>query len=145
MVKPASASSVSAASRTERAIGPTTSRRLDSGRTPTFGTSPKVGLKPTTFRQDEVLVTAFSPGGTSLASDADLIPAETAAQVVGAGGLGSFDAVNLRKVLTGSGECGEVNWRFLGLAMPAWVLVCALALGAAGVLANLSRGDSRVR
>ncbi len=60
-----------------------------------------VVLKPTTFRQDEVLVTAFSPGGTSLASDADLIPAETAAQVVGAGGLGTFDAVNLRKVLTG--------------------------------------------
>jgi disulfide bond formation protein DsbB len=43
----------------------------------------------------------------------------------------------IRKVLTGSGECGEVNWRFLGLAMPAWVLVCALALGVWGVLANL--------
>jgi protein dithiol:quinone oxidoreductase len=43
----------------------------------------------------------------------------------------------IRKVLTGSGECGEVNWRFLGLAMPAWVLVWAALLGAAGVLANL--------
>jgi disulfide bond formation protein DsbB len=40
-------------------------------------------------------------------------------------------------VLTGSGECSEVNWRFLGLAMPGWVLVWALALGIAGVLANL--------
>jgi protein dithiol:quinone oxidoreductase len=44
----------------------------------------------------------------------------------------------IRKVLTGSGECGEVNWRFLGLAMPAWVLIWALIIGAAGTLANLS-------
>jgi protein dithiol:quinone oxidoreductase len=51
----------------------------------------------------------------------------------------------IRKVLTGSGECGEVNWRFLGLAMPAWVLLWALALGAAGVLGNLRRADSSVR
>jgi disulfide bond formation protein DsbB len=43
----------------------------------------------------------------------------------------------VRKVLTGSGECSEVNWRFLGLAMPAWVLLWALALGIVGVSANL--------
>ena len=43
----------------------------------------------------------------------------------------------VRKVLTGSGECSEVNWSFLGLAMPAWVLLWALALGVAGVIANL--------
>jgi protein dithiol:quinone oxidoreductase len=51
----------------------------------------------------------------------------------------------IRKVLTGSGECGEVNWRFLGLAMPAWVLIWALALGAAGSLANLRRAGSSAR
>jgi disulfide bond formation protein DsbB len=45
----------------------------------------------------------------------------------------------IRKVLTGSGECGEVNWRFLGLAMPAWVLLWSLALAALGVRANLRR------
>jgi protein dithiol:quinone oxidoreductase len=43
----------------------------------------------------------------------------------------------IRKVLAGSGECSVVNWRFLGLAMPAWVLLWALALGVAGVIANL--------
>ncbi len=43
----------------------------------------------------------------------------------------------VRKVLTGSGECGVVNWRFLGLAMPAWVLSWALGLGVVGVAANL--------
>ena len=43
----------------------------------------------------------------------------------------------VRKVLTGSGECAVVNWRFLGLSMPAWVLIWAAALGTAGVIANL--------
>jgi protein dithiol:quinone oxidoreductase len=45
----------------------------------------------------------------------------------------------LVKVLTGSGECAKVNWRFLGLAMPAWVLIAALCLGAWGLWANLRR------
>jgi disulfide bond formation protein DsbB len=42
----------------------------------------------------------------------------------------------IRKVLTGSGECSQVNWKFLGLAMPAWVLICALVLGIVGVVTN---------
>lgn len=45
----------------------------------------------------------------------------------------------LAKVLTGSGECGKVDWRFLGLSMPAWVLVWLLTLGTWGVLVNLRR------
>ena len=43
----------------------------------------------------------------------------------------------VRKVLTGSGECSVVNWRFLGLTMPMWVLSWALGLGVGGVIANL--------
>jgi protein dithiol:quinone oxidoreductase len=42
----------------------------------------------------------------------------------------------IRKVLTGSGECHQVNWSFLTLAMPTWVLIAAAALGALGVYAN---------
>jgi disulfide bond formation protein DsbB len=45
----------------------------------------------------------------------------------------------LVKVLTGSGECAKITWEFLGLAMPAWVLISALALGAWGLWANLRR------
>jgi disulfide bond formation protein DsbB len=45
----------------------------------------------------------------------------------------------IRKVLIGGGECQQVNWTFLGLAMPAWVLICALLLGVFGVMANLRR------
>jgi protein dithiol:quinone oxidoreductase len=51
----------------------------------------------------------------------------------------------IRKVLTGSGECGLVNWRFLGLAMPAWVLIWAVALGAFGLVANLRRAAAPAR
>jgi len=36
----------------------------------------------------------------------------------------------ISKVLMGSGECAEVNWRLLGLSMPWWVLfACAGLLG----------------
>ena len=47
----------------------------------------------------------------------------------------------IRKVLSGSGECHQVNWSFLSLAMPTWVLLVAGALGALGVYANF-RADS---
>ena len=45
----------------------------------------------------------------------------------------------LVKVLTGSGECAKVTWRFLGLAMPAWVLISALGLGGCGLWVNMRR------
>ena len=61
----------------------------------------KVVLKPTTFRADEILFRAASPGGTSLASDADYIPASTASQVITAGGIAKFSAIDLGKMLTG--------------------------------------------
>lgn len=61
----------------------------------------KVVLKPTTFRADEIVFRAFSPGGTSLASDKDFIPASIATQVITAGGLGKFNAIDLRKLMTG--------------------------------------------
>ncbi|HET9391667.1 MAG TPA: disulfide bond formation protein B, partial [Steroidobacteraceae bacterium] len=51
----------------------------------------------------------------------------------------------IRKVLTGSGECSQINWEFLGLAMPAWVLICALLLGAVGVTTNLWPRRARTR
>jgi len=45
----------------------------------------------------------------------------------------------LVKVLTGSGECAKVTWTFLGLAMPAWVLISAAVLGGFGLWVNLRR------
>lgn len=34
----------------------------------------------------------------------------------------------LRMMLTGTGDCAKVDWTLLGLSMPAWVLLCFLAL-----------------
>ncbi len=48
----------------------------------------------------------------------------------------------LRKVLTGSGECHKVDWTFLGLAMPAWVLIWMVVLGSLGLATN-ARGVRR--
>jgi disulfide bond formation protein DsbB len=45
------------------------------------------------------------------------------------------DVIN--KVLFGSGECGKIDWRFLGLSMPWWVLISLAALGLWAVLVNL--------
>jgi len=61
----------------------------------------RVIVKPTDFSNDEVKMSAFSPGGTSLVKDADFIPAEFADEVVSQGGLGPFDAIGLRKALAG--------------------------------------------
>ena len=36
----------------------------------------------------------------------------------------------IQKVMTGSGECADVDWSFLGLSMPAWSLAWFLLLAA---------------
>jgi zinc protease len=61
----------------------------------------RVVLKPTTFKEDEIVFLAMRPGGTSLASDADFVPAQTSAQVVSTLGVGKFASADLRRVLTG--------------------------------------------
>lgn len=42
----------------------------------------------------------------------------------------------VKRVLTGGGECAVVDWSFLGLSMPAWVLICIVVLAIIGVVAN---------
>jgi disulfide bond formation protein DsbB len=42
----------------------------------------------------------------------------------------------LGKVLTGSGECAKIDWQFLGLNMPTWVLMALLCVGFWGLLVN---------
>ncbi len=61
----------------------------------------RVVLKPTDFKDDEVLFAASSPGGTSLASDDDFVSASWASTVVERGGIGDFDLIDLEKKLTG--------------------------------------------
>ena len=79
----------------------------------------RVVLKPTMFQQDEILFQAVSPGGTSLASDRDFVPAATAAAVIAQGGLGGLRLVDLEKVLAGTtafvgADIGETEERLAG-------------------------------
>ena len=68
----------------------------------TLANGVRVILKPTDFKQDEVLVTAFSPGGSSLVPDSLVSAARVAAGVVRRGGVARFSAVELQKKLAGA-------------------------------------------
>lgn len=61
----------------------------------------RVILKPTDFKNDEIVFNSFSPGGTSLAPDSIYIPAVTSTQVVDQGGLDGMNLVALEKKLAG--------------------------------------------
>jgi zinc protease len=61
----------------------------------------RVLVKPTDFNADQILVSAFSPGGASLVSDADVFKTSLAPSIIAAGGVGNFSAIDLRKKLTG--------------------------------------------
>ena len=66
-----------------------------------FGNGVHMVLKPTDFKNDEILMTAFSPGGTSLSPDKDIMSAMLAATLTIQSGLGQFDYISLQKKLTG--------------------------------------------
>ena len=60
----------------------------------------KIILKPTNFKNDEILIRAFSPGGSSLYSDADYQSASNAATIVASSGLSGYNALQLTKSLS---------------------------------------------
>ena len=45
----------------------------------------------------------------------------------------------LQMVFKGSGECADVVWSFLGLSMPAWVVISVAGLGSIGIWNNLRK------
>lgn len=67
----------------------------------TLSNGVKVVIKPTDFKDDEILINAFSKGGTSLYSVEDLPSAEFATTVVGRSGISEFSLIELQKMLTG--------------------------------------------
>ncbi len=67
----------------------------------TLSNGVRVILKPTDFKNDEISFTAFSPGGSSLYSDADYQSASSATAIVRSGGIAEFNSVQLPKMLTG--------------------------------------------
>ncbi len=67
----------------------------------TFGNGIKAALKPTTFKNDQILFSGVSKGGTSLYSDADYYSAELATTAVSQGGVGKLSDTQLDKFLAG--------------------------------------------
>ena len=67
----------------------------------TLSNGVRVILKPTDFKADEVRMKAFSPGGTSLFDDTDILQFTLISQIASLGGLGNFNSVDLDKVLAG--------------------------------------------
>lgn len=61
----------------------------------------KVIVKPTDFKEDQVLLSGFAPGGISLLKDDEIPSAMLAGDVLDRSGLGNFDATELQKALAG--------------------------------------------
>lgn len=61
----------------------------------------KVVLKSTDFKNDEIVMTATSEGGTSIYAEEDPLNSKVMNQVMTLGGVGNFSVTNLRKVLAG--------------------------------------------
>ena len=67
----------------------------------TLSNGPRVVLKPTDYKNDEILLQASSPGGSSLADDDHYLNATLADILVKRSGVGDFDRSALVKKLTG--------------------------------------------
>ncbi len=83
----------------------------------------KVVLKPTDFKNDEILVSAYSPGGHSLYPDQDFISANFSSTIVDQSGIANFDNVQLEKKLKGkvvqiSPYISDIKEGFTGSSTP---------------------------
>ena len=67
----------------------------------TFSNGVEVWLKPTDFRNDQIIFTSYSRGGLSLASAADYNNASLSTSLVSLGGFGGFSPTDLGKLLAG--------------------------------------------
>jgi zinc protease len=61
----------------------------------------RVIIKPTDFKNDEILFEASSPGGSSLVSNNDFISAKYASDIISESGIGEFSKIELKKYLSG--------------------------------------------
>jgi len=67
-----------------------------------FSNGVRMILKPTDFKNDEIMISAYSPGGTSLYPDNDIMSAMLASTIVTQSGLGDYDYIGLQKKLSGN-------------------------------------------
>ena len=67
----------------------------------TFSNGVEAWLKPTDFKNDQILFTMYAPGGASLASQENYLQASFATHYIGLSGLGGIKATDLDKMLAG--------------------------------------------
>jgi zinc protease len=67
----------------------------------TLSNGVEVWLKPTDFKNDQVLISAYARGGASVAEPGDYQEATLATSLVGIGGVGGLNPVDLSKLLAG--------------------------------------------
>ena len=67
-----------------------------------FGNGIRMILKPTDFKNDQILISSYSPGGTSLYPNNDIMSAMLASTIVTQSGLGDYDYIGLQKKLSGN-------------------------------------------
>ena len=80
-------------------------------------------VKKTELKADEILISSYSFGGTSLYGDADSYQADNAAEFIDAGGIADFSATQLSKKLKGmnlsiSPSIGNLTQGFSGNCSP---------------------------
>ena len=89
----------------------------------TLSNGARVVLRPSDFREDEILFAATSPGGLSLLADSLLLYGRTATAAVQLGGVGELDLTGLQRRLTGKAASvgtfvGELGEGMNGFAAP---------------------------
>ena len=68
----------------------------------TFGNGVTMVLKPTDYKNDEIILSAFSPGGISLYPVSDVMSATIASTIISQSGLGDYNYIDLQKKLSGN-------------------------------------------
>jgi len=102
-----------------------TERKIDSiGLTEwTLSNGVRVYVKPTDFNADQVLMSAWSPGGASLLPDSSVFRGAFTTTALERGGIGDFTLIDLNKKLTGKVAAvtpfiGDLNEGLSGRASP---------------------------
>jgi len=83
----------------------------------------EVYLKHTTFKNDEIMMSATSPGGSSLYDDDVYFDARSASDIVNEAGLGEFNTIQMKKMMSGKtanvqASIGSLSEGFRGAASP---------------------------
>ncbi|NWJ52683.1 MAG: insulinase family protein [Bacteroidetes bacterium] len=89
----------------------------------TLSNGVKVLVKKTDYKKDQVIMSSYSPGGSSLVNDSDYPSSTVINEITTLGGVGPFSSVELEKMLTGkivsvSPSVGALNESINGNASP---------------------------